>query len=40
MYGIVLGVTPPGDLRKMNQENYVCSTLTSMYDYDYDYEYV
>jgi hypothetical protein len=37
MYGIVLGVTPPGALRKMSQDNYVCSTLTYMYDYDYEY---
>jgi len=29
MYGIVLGVTPLDTLRKMNQDNYVCSTLTS-----------
>ena len=24
MYGIVLGVTPPGALRKMNQDNHDC----------------
>ena len=29
MYGIVLGVTPPDTLRKMNPDNNVCSTLTS-----------
>ena len=29
MYGIVLGVTPPDTLRKMNSDNNVCSTLTS-----------
>jgi hypothetical protein len=29
MYAIVLGVTPPDTLRKINQDNYVCSTLTS-----------
>lgn len=29
MYGIVLEVTPPDTLRKMNQDNIVCSTLTS-----------
>jgi len=37
MYGIVLGVTPPGALRKMNQENNVCSTLTSNLMNEYDY---
>jgi hypothetical protein len=26
--GIVLGVTPPGTFRKMNQDDNVCSTLT------------
>jgi hypothetical protein len=41
MYGILLGVTPPGAPRKMNQDNNVCSTLTSnlmnegMNKYDY-----
>jgi len=29
MYGIVLGVTPPDTLRKMNSDNIVCYTLTS-----------
>jgi hypothetical protein len=38
MYGIVLGVTPLDAFHKMNQDNYVCSTLTSniMNEYDYD----
>jgi hypothetical protein len=47
MYGIDLGVTPPGTIRKMNQDNIVCSTLTNMNElkyvyvcYDYDYEHV
>jgi hypothetical protein len=30
MYGIDFGVTPPGTIRKMNQDNNVCSTLTQM----------
>jgi len=45
MYGIVLGVTPPDTLRKMNSDDNVCPTLTSnimnehnyvwlRYDYD------
>jgi hypothetical protein len=38
MYGIVLGVTPPRTLRKMNSDNNVCSTLTK-YDPDYIYVY-
>jgi hypothetical protein len=49
MYGIDLGVTPPGTIRKMNQDNIVCSTLTNMNelsyvyvccDYDSMYDYV
>jgi len=38
MYGIVLEVTPPDTLRKMNSDNIVCSTLTSniMNEHDYD----
>jgi len=38
MYEIVLGVTPPDTLRKMNSNNIVCSTLTSniMNEHDYD----
>jgi hypothetical protein len=45
MYGIVLGVTPPGALRKMNQHNNCLfnANITNehMYDhacYDYDHE--
>jgi len=37
MYGIVLGVTPPDALRKMNSDNNVCSTLTSNIMNEYDY---
>ena len=39
---IVLGVTPPDTLRKLNQDNVVCYTLTSNIknDYEYDYEHV
>ena len=37
MYGIVLGVTPPGALRKMNQDDNVCLTLTSNIMNEYDY---
>jgi len=37
MYGIVLGVTPPDTLRKMNSDNNVCSTLTSNIMNEYDY---
>jgi len=38
MYGIVLRVTPSDTLRKMNQDNIVCHTLTSniMNDYEHD----
>jgi len=38
MYGIVLGVTPSDTLRRMNQDNIVCCTLTSniMNDYEHD----
>jgi len=37
MYGIVLGVTPPDALRKMNLDNNGCSTLTSNIMNEYDY---
>jgi len=37
MYGIVLGVTPPDALRKMNSDNNVCSTLTSNIMNEHDY---
>jgi len=37
MYGIVLGVTPPDTLRKMNSDNNVCSTLTSNIMNEHDY---
>ena len=37
MYEIVLGVTPPDTLRKMNSDNNVCSTLTSNIMIEYDY---
>jgi len=37
MYGIVLGVSPPDALRKMNSDNNVCSTLTSNIMNEYDY---
>jgi hypothetical protein len=47
MYGIVLGVTPPGALRKMNQDNECLFNANRMnelmhvyvcYDYNYVYE--
>jgi hypothetical protein len=44
MYGIVLGVTPPGALRKMNQDNNCLFNVNLMNElmhdhvcYDYDY---
>jgi len=37
MYGIVLRVTPPDALCKMNSDNNVCSTLTSNIMNEYDY---
>jgi len=37
MYGIVLRVTPPDTLRKMNPDNTECSTLTSNIMNEYDY---
>ena len=37
MYGIVLGVTPPDTLRKMNSDNNVCSTLTPNIMNEHDY---
>jgi len=37
MYGIVLGVTPPDTLRKMNSDDNVCSTLTSNIMNEHDY---
>jgi len=37
MSGIVLGVTPPDALRKMNSDNNVCSTLTSNIMNEHDY---
>ena len=37
--GIVLGVTPPDSLRKMNQDNVVSYTLTSNIKNDYEYDY-
>jgi hypothetical protein len=49
MYGIVLGVTPPGALRKMNQDNDCLFNANLMnelmydhacYVYDYVYDYV
>jgi len=38
MYGIVLGVTPPDTLRKINSDNVVCYTLTSNIKNEYDYD--
>jgi hypothetical protein len=47
MYGIVLGVTPPGALRKMNQDNNCLFNANIMnklmHDhvcYDYDHEWI
>ena len=37
MYGIVLGVTPPDTLRKMNSDINVCSTLTSNIMNEHEY---
>jgi len=37
MYGIVLGVTPPDTLRKMNSDNNAYSTLISNIMNEYDY---
>jgi hypothetical protein len=45
MYGIVLGVTPPGALRKMNQDNICLFNANLMNELMYDhvcyvYDYV
>jgi hypothetical protein len=49
MYGIVLGVTPPGAIRKMNQDNNCLFNANLMnelmhdhvcYVYDYVHDYV
>jgi len=40
MYGIVLGVTPPDTLRKMNSDNNVYSTLTSNIMNEHNYAWL
>ena len=37
MYGIVLGVTPPGTIRKMNQDNVCMFNANIMNELRYEY---